>query len=150
MKNLISNLKQICEHRRLVTIEREEFEGVESIQGIVLGFSKELISILLVQDFCVNGRIILRKADDSRIYCKDIDEFHQNVMKADGVDAKLCKVRGDLVSLFMTWKISAEAKIDTPEFEPSLANVEPSITNRIKIRCNGSRNQAGKICGRLA
>lgn len=68
----------------LVSIERENIDR-NKIQGFLLGESDEYILIRYVYDFNLDGLMVLRKKDISRVETSKTDEFQTQLLKDEGI-----------------------------------------------------------------
>lgn len=81
---MIEDLAKLINHRRLISIRRESIDNAR-IQGLLLGFSKELVLINYVADFRLDGFMVLRLKDISEIGSDKTDELQTEILKANNI-----------------------------------------------------------------
>lgn len=79
-KSLSSHIK----HRDLVSIRRANIDGF-SIQGFLLDFSDTLILLQYVYDFRLDGYMVLRRRDISKLNASATDRFQKALLRAEGI-----------------------------------------------------------------
>ncbi len=75
-------------NKKLVTIKRENIDE-NKIQGFIQGESDSLILLNYVYDFNLDGLMVLRKKDISKIESTDTDDFQTKLLKSEGVYSKI-------------------------------------------------------------
>jgi len=81
---MIKKLTKLKESRTLVSIKRDAIDE-HQIQGFLLAFSKKLLLIQFVYDFHLDGLMVLRRSDISRIKSTKTDIFHTQMLKEEGL-----------------------------------------------------------------
>jgi hypothetical protein len=85
MSNKLEEFKQ---SRNLVSIRRDNIDDL-AIQGFILAYSPDLILIQYVFDFNLDGLMVLRRCDVSKIYTNEIDIFQTQLLKDEGLFSKV-------------------------------------------------------------
>ncbi len=70
--------------KSLVSISRKSIDPNE-IQGIILGYSKELLLINYIYDFNLDGLMILRRSDITNIVSSKTCKFQKKLLVAAGI-----------------------------------------------------------------
>ena len=79
MQSLPACLKQ----RSLVSIRRREVDDY-GIQGFVVGLSEVFVALEYVNDFQIDGLLVLRRTDITEVRRTGTDEFHESILKHEG------------------------------------------------------------------
>ena len=82
------SIKQIVKDKALVSISRDLIDP-NKIQGVILGFSKELMLICYIYDFNLDGLMILRRNDITDIVSSKTCKFQKSLLEKDGLFGKI-------------------------------------------------------------
>ena len=78
------SIKQFKKDKAIVSISRESIDP-NRIQGVILGYSKELLLLNYIYDFKLDGLLILRRKDISKIVSSKTDKFQKKLLIKEGV-----------------------------------------------------------------
>ncbi len=105
-RSLTVQIAQLRDSRSLATIEREEIDE-QAIHGFVVDFDNEWLLVKKEFDFHIDGWLLLRIADVTRIDSSATNEFQKSLLQAEGTLEKVdftCRLpRGGVVELLATF-----------------------------------------------
>lgn len=81
------SLSSCLRRRSLVCVRRNNVDD-KCIQGYLVGLSDELLALEHVYDFQVDGLMVLRRADITKVERTATDQFHESLLKTEGVRPK--------------------------------------------------------------
>jgi len=84
MLEVLNQLEKYCRDRSLVSLRRDDID-VNSTQGLVLGYSSELILIQDVYDFFVDGLHILNIRDITSVESTKTDCLQRKILLEEGL-----------------------------------------------------------------
>lgn len=70
--------------RSLVSIRRSDVDGY-GIQGFVVGLSDTLLGLEYVDDFQIDGIMVLRRSDITEVRRTGTDEFQEKLLRREGI-----------------------------------------------------------------
>jgi hypothetical protein len=77
-------LRQLKSRKCLVSIAREDIDK-NKIQGFLLAYSDALVLIQYVYDFNLDGLMVLRRSDITKITSRKTDTFQTDLIKKEGI-----------------------------------------------------------------
>lgn len=83
MKPTKETLKELLKDNRLVAVQREGIDA-QKIQGFILDYSEDLILLLYVYDFHLDGLLLIRISDVSDIDARLTDDFQKKLLLEEG------------------------------------------------------------------
>jgi hypothetical protein len=84
MKRISPPLDKFRKRREFVSIRRAAVDE-HPIQAFIVDFSKELVLLQKVYDFCLDGFLLLRRADLTSVKAGSTEQFQRKLLDADGV-----------------------------------------------------------------
>ena len=82
------NLEKYKNSQQLVSIKRKRIDD-EPVQGFLLGYSDKLVLLQYVYDFNLDGLVVIRRSDISKIRSSKTDIFHTQLLKDQGIFEKI-------------------------------------------------------------
>ncbi len=82
------SIKQLKKDRALVSISRESVDQ-NRIQGVILGYSKELVLLNYIYDFNLDGLMVLRRKEITDITSSKTDIFQKQLLIKEGLFEKI-------------------------------------------------------------
>lgn len=82
------SIKQFKKDRTLVSISRGSVDP-NKIQGVILGYSKELVLLSYIYDFNLDGLIVLRRKEITDISSRKTDIFQKQLLINEGIFEKI-------------------------------------------------------------
>jgi hypothetical protein len=80
----MQSLPACLKKRSLVSVRRRDVDDY-GIQGFVVGLSDVLIALEYVNDFQIDGLLVLRRTDITEVRRTGTDEFQESILKREGV-----------------------------------------------------------------
>lgn len=82
------SIKQFKKDKMLVSVSRESID-LDTIQGVILGYSKDLLLLNYIYDFNLDGLMVIRRKDITHIDSTKTCAFQKKLLIKEGLFGKI-------------------------------------------------------------
>lgn len=71
--------------RDLLSLRRKAIDQQRSVQGVLISFSDHLLLFQHIHDFHLDGHLVVRRKDVTKLSCRDTDRFQRGLLETEGL-----------------------------------------------------------------